>query len=186
MHKMADWNPVSQQLAQSEICLNLRPCDCRSLNDLHTFWTWPWCHCWWPTWFQPWPWERPIKGQGQQKLPAYIYKVIFCFYNFLVKNFSSQLIHRELTLKLTESSFWGHWVTSQWTNKMTHTVSFQWVCSSHGKLAVSYSCNHLISSPCSGNSELTVSVANTWKAHSKLTVWAHLVSSLWGYWMSST
>ena len=57
-----------------------------------------------------------------------------------VKNLSSQLTHWELTLKLTESSFWVCWVTSQWTRTMirtvnlllllrefaTHTVSLMW------------------------------------------------------------
>ena len=34
-------------------------------------------------------------------------------------------------------------------------------------------------------SKLTVWVANSKKAHSKLTVWAHLVNSLWATWVSS-
>ena len=48
-------------------------------------------------------------------------------------------------------------------------VSFPWVCNSHGELTVSYSWDQPMSSPCSGSSELTVRVANPWKAHSKLT-----------------
>ena len=39
-----------------------------------------------------------------------------------VKNFSSQLTHWELTLKLVVISFWGHSIGSQWI----HTVSLLW------------------------------------------------------------
>ena len=80
---------------------------------------------------------------------------------YQVKNLSSQLVHWELTLKHTESSFWGHSVASQWTHEMTDTVSFLWVCNSHGELAVSYLWDHLVSSPCSGSSELTLRVTNS-------------------------
>ena len=80
---------------------------------------------------------------------------------------------------------WGHSVTSQGTHKMNRTVSFLWVCNSRGELAVSYSWDHPMNSPFSGSSELTVWVANSWKAHRKLKVWAHLVSSLQANYMSS-
>ena len=105
-------------------------------------------------------------------------------WRFPRKNLSSQLTHWELTSKLTVDSFWELSVTSQWTHKMTHIVSFPWVCNSHCELAVSYSWDHTMSSPRSGSSERTVIVANSRKAHSKLTVWAHLVSSLWANWVS--
>ena len=36
-----------------------------------------------------------------------------------VKNLSSQLTHSQLTLELTESSFWGHLVSLQWIHKMS-------------------------------------------------------------------
>ena len=49
---------------------------------------------------------------------------------------------------------------------------------------MSYSWDHPMSSPCSSSSEQNW-VANSWKAHSKFTVWAHLVSSLWANWVSS-
>ena len=105
-----------------------------------------------------------------------------------VKNLSSQLTHRKLILKLTERSCWEHSVSSQWTHTMSShcefAVSFPWVCNSHGELAVTYSWDYQMGSPCS-SSELTVRVANSWKAHSKLTVWAHHVSSLWANWVSS-
>ena len=108
---------------------------------------------------------------------------------FQVKNVSSQLTHCQLTLRLTESSFWGNLFKSQWTHTMSShcelAVSFPWVCNLHGELAVSYSWDHQMTSPCSSSCELTVRVANSCKAHSKLTVWAHLVSSLWANWVSS-
>ena len=108
---------------------------------------------------------------------------------FPVKNLSSQLTHFQLTLKLMERSFWGHLVSSQWTHKMSPhcelAVSPPWVCNSHHELAVSYLWDHPMSSPCSGSSELTVRVANSREAYCKLTVWAHLVSSLWANRVSS-
>ena len=102
---------------------------------------------------------------------------------------TAQLTDRELTLKLTVSSISGHSVTSQWTHKITHTMcelgmSFPWVCNSLGELCVSYLWDHQMSSPSSGSSELTVRVANSRKAHRKLTVWAHVLSSLWADWVS--
>ena len=71
-----------------------------------------------------------------------------------VKILSSQLTQWELTLKLKESSFWGHLVVSQWTHKMSSqcdlncselSLSLQltsWACNSHCELAVSYSWKH--------------------------------------------
>ena len=57
----------------------------------------------------------------------------------------------------------------------THSVSLVWaICQII-----------LMSSPCSGSSDLTVRVENSWKAHSKPTVWGHLGSSLWANWLSS-
>ena len=52
-------------------------------------------------------------------IPFFEDKVIELF----LKNLSSQLTQWELTLKLTVGSFWGHSVTSQWTDMMTHNVS---------------------------------------------------------------
>ena len=80
-----------------------------------------------------------------------------------VKNLNSQLTHCELTLKLMVSSFWSHSSTSKRTHKMSPqrdlTVSPPWVCNSQCELAVSYLWDEPMSSPCSGSSELTVSMA---------------------------
>ena len=55
-----------------------------------------------------------------------------------LKNLSSKLTHWELTLKLKESSFWGHSVTSQRrTHEMIHTVSFLWAFPEFATLTVS-------------------------------------------------
>ena len=70
------------------------------------------------------------------------------------------------SLKLTETSFWGHSVTSQWTHEMTHTMSLLWAVREFE-----------MSSPCSGSRELTAITAwwahsvISWIAHSKLPVW---------------
>ena len=80
-----------------------------------------------------------------------------------VKNLSSQLTHRELILKLTESSFWEHLVSSQWTLKMSShaelAVRFPWVCILHCELAVSLLwaiCQVIrMNSPWGGSSEPT-------------------------------
>ena len=88
-----------------------------------------------------------------------------------VNNLSWQLTHWEFTLKLTESSFWGHPVTSQWTHKMSShwelAVSPPQVCNWHHELAVSYSWDQPISSPCSGISELTAIslLTSRWDIH---------------------
>ena len=92
-----------------------------------------------------------------------------------VKNLIWELTHWKLTLKLIESSSWGHSVTSQWTHKMTHAVSLLWafceVCNSHSELtATTARWAHQVISQIA-HSKLTLWVANSWKAHSKLTVW---------------
>ena len=88
-----------------------------------------------------------------------------------VKNLGSQLTHRKLTRKLTASSFWSHSSTSQRTHKMGSNcelaVSPPWVCNWHHELAVSYSWDQPISSPCSGISELTAIslLTSRWDIH---------------------
>ena len=64
-------------------------------------------------------------------------------------------------------------------------VSPPWVCNSHPELAVSFP------GVCNSHSELTATTA-WWAhrlisqiAHSRVTVWAHLVCSLWGKWVTS-
>ena len=79
---------------------------------------------------------------------------------------------------LTESSYWGHSVSSRWLTKWAHTVSLLWGFYEFVTLKVS----SLL--PLHGEligmisriaySMLTVLVANSWRAHRKLTVWAHL------------
>ena len=79
---------------------------------------------------------------------------------FPVKNLSSLLTHCKLTWKLTATSFWSHSSTTQLTHEtISHcdlAVNPPWVCNSHHELAVSYSWDLPICSPCSGSSELTV------------------------------
>ena len=62
-------------------------------------------------------------------------------------------------MKTHASSFWSHSSTSQRTHKMSShcelAVSPPWVCNSHHELAVSYSWDQSMSSPCSGSSSLT-------------------------------
>ena len=78
-----------------------------------------------------------------------------------MKNLSSQLTRWDLLLKLTQGSFWGQSVTSQWTHKM----------SSHCELSVSLQltqwahCYPL-------HAELTGMISRI--AHSKLMVWVIL------------
>jgi len=94
----------------------------------------------------------------------------------------ANLTHWELAVKLTVGSFWGYSVNSQWSHKMTYTVSLLWVCNSHHKLAViceiipvSSMCMLAVRSLCVG------------------LLWTHHVSSLWShclphgeiFWLSS-
>ena len=104
-------------------------------------------------------------------------------HEYPVKNLSSHLIHCQLTLKLTASSFWGHLFSSQWTHKMSShcelAMSFPWVCNSHSELSATtaWRAHRVISRI--AHSKLVVWVENSQKAHNKFTVWAHLLSSLW-------
>ena len=108
---------------------------------------------------------------------------------FPVKNLSSQLTHWERTLKLMVGSFWGHSVSSQWTYKMSSYCELAWAFCEFATQTVS----SLL--PLHGeligmisriaHSKLMVWVANSLKVHCKLTVWAHLESSLWANWVSS-
>ena len=92
--------------------------------------------------------------------------VCVCYY----PSEESQLTHLELKLKLVVRSFRWHSVTSRWTHKMTHTVSFLWVCNSHCELAVCYLWDHPVSSPCISSSKLTVS----WSLMSSpCSLWSH-------------
>ena len=69
-------------------------------------------------------------------------------------------------------------VTSEWTHRMTHTESLLWAFCEFATHTVSLLwaiCEIiLVSSPCSGSSEITVKFANSQKAHSKLSVWVIL------------
>ena len=70
-------------------------------------------------------------------------------------------------------------VNSQDDSHCELAVSFLWVYNSHGELAVNYLWNHPMSSPWGGSRELNVRVANSQKAHIKLTViesWEYTVS----------
>ena len=70
-------------------------------------------------------------------------------------------------------SFLGHSVSSQWTHKKSSHREL-WAFCEFATLTVSllWAIREIIpmNSPCSGSSELTVWVANSRKAHSKLTV----------------
>ena len=81
-------------------------------------------------------------------------------------------------IKFTDSSFWGHLDSSQWTHKMSShcelAVSFPWVCNSHSELTATTAWwAHWVISRIA-HSKLTLWVANSRKAHSKLTVWVIL------------
>ena len=109
-----------------------------------------------------------------------------CIHN-PVKNFSSQLAHWKLTWKLTASSFWSHSSTSQWIYKMSShcdlTVSPLWVCNSHCEIAVSCLWDQLMSSTCSGSSELIVILLLTSRWDIQVSpgwVWPQLTCSLGG------
>ena len=88
------------------------------------------------------------------------------------KNLSSQLTQWELRLKLTESSFWGYPVTSQWNSQDELTL---WACC---ELSVSLQLSQWATATTAwwahwvisrkAHNKLTLWVANSWKAHSKL------------------
>ena len=83
-----------------------------------------------------------------------------CLSPILAKNLIPKLTHWDLTLKLMVGSIWGHSVTSQWTHKMTHTVSLLWA-----------------------SREFATHTASLLWAIREITRWAHhavvAVSSLW-------
>ena len=80
--------------------------------------------------------------------------------------------HCQLTLKLMESSFWGHLVHSEPT-RWAHAVSLLWVCNSHGELSVSYLWTHYAVVAVNSLWELQIHGKLSASSQCELILWVH-------------